>query len=124
MLGCGMHICSRCSSRTQSCLEPGADKEAGLCTCNRSSDASAAIPETIPLTVPKGTPVQVALDDEVRVRAGGQSVEGHVVEPVYAFDKLVIPVGTIAAGQIEENREPLRWKAHHGCTGRRFHSCA
>src|ERR1700682_2898645 len=65
-----------------------------------TSDASAAITETIPLTVPKGTPVQVALDDEVRVRNAGQTIKGHVIEPVYAFDKLVIPVGTIATGQI------------------------
>src|ERR1700676_4072707 len=66
-----------------------------------TSDASAAIIETIPLTVPKGTPVQVALDDEVRVRSAGQSIKGHVIEPVYAFDKLVIPVGTVANGQIK-----------------------
>jgi hypothetical protein len=67
-----------------------------------SSDANAAITETIPLTVPKGTPVQVALDDEVRVRNAGQSIKGHVVEPVYAFDKLVVPVGTIVTGQINK----------------------
>ena len=67
-----------------------------------TSNSSAAITETIPLTVPKGTPVQVALDDEVRVRNAGQSIKGHVVEPVYAFDKLVIPVGTIVTGQIKK----------------------
>jgi hypothetical protein len=66
----------------------------------RPSDVGAVIPETISLTVPKGTPVQVALDDEVRVRKAGQTIKGHVIEPVYAFDKLVIPVGTIATGQI------------------------
>ena len=64
------------------------------------SDASEVIPETISLNVPKGTAVQVALDDEVRVRKPGQSITGHVIEPVYAFDKLVIPVGTVATGQI------------------------
>jgi hypothetical protein len=64
-------------------------------------DAGAAIAATIPLTVPKGTPVQVVLDDEVRVRKAGQSIKGHVVEPIYAFDKLVIPVGTIVTGQIK-----------------------
>src|SRR5882672_7602413 len=69
---------------------------------NATSDASGALTETIPLTVPKGTPVQVALDDEVRVRSAGQSIKGHVVEPVYAFDKLMIPVGTIAIGQIKK----------------------
>jgi hypothetical protein len=65
-----------------------------------SADVSTVLTETISLTVPKGTPVQVALDGEVRVRKAGQPIKGHVVEPVYAFDKLVIPVGTIVNGQI------------------------
>ena len=56
--------------------------------------------ETVPLIVPKGTAVQVALDKEVRVHKMGQPISGHVVEPVYAFDKLVVPVGTAVAGQI------------------------
>ncbi len=56
--------------------------------------------ETISLTVPKGTPVQVALDKEVRVRKVGQFIQGHVVEPIFAFDKLEIPVGTLVNGQI------------------------
>ena len=67
-----------------------------------TSEASPVLTQTIPLTVLKGTPVQVALDDEVRVRSAGQSIRGHVIEPVYAFDKLVIPVGTLATGQIKE----------------------
>jgi hypothetical protein len=59
-----------------------------------------AISETIALAVPKGTPVQVALDKEVRLQKVGQPIHARVVEPVYAFDKLVIPVGTEATGQI------------------------
>ncbi|MGO9589174.1 MAG: hypothetical protein ACLP3K_03895 [Candidatus Acidiferrales bacterium] len=57
---------------------------------------------TVALTVPKGTPIQVALDKEVRIQKIGQSVHGHVVEPVYAFDKLVIPAGTEVTGQIAQ----------------------
>ena len=56
--------------------------------------------ETVPLIVPKGMAIQVALDREVRIRKAGQSISGHVVEPVYAFDKLVVPVGTTVTGQI------------------------
>jgi hypothetical protein len=56
--------------------------------------------ETVPLVVPKGMAVQIALDKEVRIRKVGQSISGHVVEPVYAFDKLVVPVGTAVTGQI------------------------
>src|ERR1700677_2087380 len=56
--------------------------------------------ETVPLIVPEGTAVEIALDEEIRIRKVGQSISGHVVEPVYAFDKLVVPVGTAAAGRI------------------------
>jgi hypothetical protein len=57
-------------------------------------------PETVPLTVSKGTPLQVALDKEVRVEKVGQVLRGRIVEPVYAFDKIVLPVGTEVSGQI------------------------
>lgn len=61
-----------------------------------------ALTETIALTVPKGTPVQVVLDIDVRLAKVGQPIHGRVVEPVYAFDKLVIPTGTEATGQIKK----------------------
>lgn len=61
---------------------------------------AAVAPQTVALTVPKGTPLHVALDNEVRVGKAGQPIQGHVVEPVYAFDELVIPIGTKVTGQI------------------------
>jgi hypothetical protein len=63
---------------------------------------NASTNETIPLTVPKGTAVQVVLDKEVRIQRVGQSIHGRVAEPVYAFDKLVLPVGTEVTGQITQ----------------------
>lgn len=68
-----------------------------------SADDSKPAPtplETVSLIVPKGMAVQIALDEEVRIRKVGQPISGHVVEPVYAFDKLVVPVGTTATGEI------------------------
>jgi hypothetical protein len=62
-----------------------------------------AAPEpTIALSVPKGTPLEVALDSEVRVRHVGQLVRGRIVEPVYAFDKLEIPAGSGVTGKITQ----------------------
>jgi len=52
--------------------------------------------------VPKGTAVQVVLDKEVRIQKVGQPIHGLVAEPVYAFDKLVVPVGTGVTGQITQ----------------------
>jgi hypothetical protein len=60
----------------------------------------AAKPTTIPLSVPTGTPIQVALDEEIHIHNVGQLLLGHIVEPIYAFDRLVIPVGTQVSGQI------------------------
>lgn len=57
-------------------------------------------PQTVALTVPKGTPLQVALDQEIRVVRVGQPIHARIVEPVYAFDHVVIPVGSEVTGQI------------------------
>src|ERR1700743_2497140 len=55
---------------------------------------------TIAMIVPDGTPIQIALDKEVRVRKIGQPITGRVMQPVYVFDHLVIPIGTLAIGRI------------------------
>ena len=59
-----------------------------------------APPQSVALSVPRGAPLQVALDQEIRVKRVGQSVHARIVEPVYAFDRLVVPVGSQVTGQI------------------------
>jgi hypothetical protein len=59
-----------------------------------------SVTHTLALTVPDGTPLQIALDKEVRVRRLGEPITGRVMQPVYVFDHLVIPVGTAATGHI------------------------
>ena len=54
----------------------------------------------VPMSVAAGTPIKVALDAEVRVREVGQAIHGKTTEPVYAFDKLLIPVGTVVNGKV------------------------
>ncbi|MGB0035664.1 MAG: hypothetical protein WBP79_09340 [Candidatus Acidiferrales bacterium] len=66
--------------------------------------------EFISLIVPKGTPVQVVLDKEVRVQKAGQPIHGRVAEPVYAFDKLVLPVGVEVKGRITRIENVSRGK--------------
>jgi hypothetical protein len=61
---------------------------------------AAAAPVMVPMDVPAGTPIKVALDSEVRVRKVGQLIHGKTTEPVYAFDKLLIPVGTAVNGKV------------------------
>ena len=59
-----------------------------------------AAPQLVPLSVPKGASLQVALDREVRVKKVGQLVHARTVEPVYAFDQLVVPVGSEVVGEV------------------------
>jgi len=56
--------------------------------------------QSINLSVPKGTPLQVALEEETRVKNVGQPVRAIVEGPVYAFDRLVVPVGSQVTGQV------------------------
>ncbi len=80
---------------------PGADRE-----LERRTVPPTPASETLALTVPKGSSLQVVLDKEVRIRKVGQPIQGRVVEAVYAFDKLVIPVGCEVSGKIT-NIEPV-----------------
>ena len=57
-------------------------------------------PEIIALTVPTGTPLPVVLDKELRIHKVGQPVQGKIAEPVYAFDKLVVPAGSKLIGRV------------------------
>ena len=63
---------------------------------------------TIVLTLPIGTPLQIALDGEVRVRREGQALSGHLMQPVYAYDRLVLPLGTRVRGHIVSIGKPSR----------------
>ena len=51
--------------------------------------------------VETGRPLRVALDSRVRVENQGQVVTATLVEPVYAFDRVVIPKGTKVIGHVE-----------------------
>jgi hypothetical protein len=65
-----------------------------------SSSQPSSEAHILAMTVPGGTPLQIALDKEVRVKKAGQPLTGRVMQPVYVFDRLVIPVGTMATGRI------------------------
>jgi len=77
---------------------------AGLCFGQAdnpgASGAVAGSPATITLEVPAGTPLPVVLDKEVRIQKTGQPIHGKIAEPVYAFDKLVVPAGSEVTGSV------------------------
>jgi hypothetical protein len=65
-----------------------------------ASEADFGSPGTIALEVPAGTPLPVVLDKEVRIQKAGQPIHGKIAEPVYAFDKLVVPAGSEVTGSV------------------------
>src|SRR5205085_1141224 len=69
---------------------------------------------TIELTVIAGRPLRVALDRRVRITEVGQPIEATVVQPVYAYDRIVVPIGTHVLGRIsaiEPLSKPARLRA-------------
>jgi len=54
----------------------------------------------IPLNVPNGTALRIALDQRTRIDHPGEIVHGRVVDPVYVFDQPVIPAGSIVSGRV------------------------
>jgi hypothetical protein len=67
-----------------------------------ASNSATEVPaeRTITLSVPTGTPLQIALDREVRVQKAGQTIHARLMQPVYAFDQLVLPAGAEISGHI------------------------
>jgi hypothetical protein len=58
--------------------------------------------QPIDLLVKAGTPLRVALDERVTLRRVGQPVLGTLIEPVYSYDRVVLPVGTKVIGHVEK----------------------
>src|SRR6185437_8144507 len=71
--------------------------------------AAAAQTIEIPLTVPAGAPLRLYLTRRVSKRAGAP-VEGKLMEPVFAFDREVVPAGSILAGQVSRIRPRPKWQ--------------
>jgi hypothetical protein len=67
-----------------------------------ASATGTEIPTAIALEVPTGTPLPVVLDQEIRIRKAGQPIRGKIAEPVYAFDKLVVPAGSEVDGSVTQ----------------------
>ena len=93
---------SHAQSASFGCREvPREDALPSLCAPPTSELESAAGELiTIRLSVPEGTPLRIALDQRTRIAHVGELVHGKVVDPVYAFDELVIPAGSTVNGRV------------------------
>jgi len=96
------------AQKASACEEaPREDASVSLCVPPSSAEESRAAavepaaPATIPLTIPTGTALRIALDQRSRINHPGEVVHGKVVERVYAFDQQVIPAGSVATGHVK-----------------------
>jgi hypothetical protein len=54
------------------------------------------------VTVDAGVPLHVVLDKRVSYTKTGRELHGHISQPVYVFDQIVVPAGTGVVGKIAE----------------------
>jgi hypothetical protein len=76
----------------------------GLGISQPASAQSGADP--VALVVQAGTPLDVALDERVTIQHVGQRVSGTIVNPVYVYDRIVVPTGTRVLGAVAQLRDP------------------
>ena len=53
-------------------------------------------------TVPSGVPLRVALEKRVGIKRAGEPIHGTLVEPVYVYDRMVLPAGSLVEGHVAE----------------------
>ena len=56
--------------------------------------------QIVPLVLPAGTPLQINIEKRIRIKGVGQQITGRVAQPVYVFDKEVVPAGSEVIGHI------------------------
>jgi hypothetical protein len=66
-------------------------------------------PSLTELTVVAGRPLDIVLDERVVIKRVGQSVTGVVVQPVYAYDRIVVPSGTKVHGHVASLEDPSKF---------------
>ena len=55
-----------------------------------------------PAVVASGVPLRVALERRVAIKHVGDRIQGRLAEPVYVFDRLVLPAGSVVEGHVAE----------------------
>lgn len=66
--------------------------------------------QTVDLVLGAGRSLRVALDRRVTIHQAGQPITGTLMEPVYVYDRIVLPVGSHLTGHIERLEQPSKKK--------------
>jgi hypothetical protein len=72
-----------------------------------------------PLIVPAGVPVRLYLTKRIPKRTGSV-VEARVLDPVYAFDRQVIPAGAVVKGSVMHLQPVSKWQRLRAILGGDF----
>lgn len=65
--------------------------------------------DRVALVVAAGRPLRVRLSERVKIEHVGQIVTATIADPVYAYDRVVIPAGAAVTGHIAKLGSPSRW---------------
>ncbi len=52
--------------------------------------------------------MEVLVEDQITIKEIGQTVSGTLVEPIYAYDRIVVPAGTTVLGHIAALEDPSK----------------
>jgi hypothetical protein len=77
-----------------------------LCALNPAPLLAQSSESTVQLTVAAGRSLEVVLEDRITIKEVGQPVTGFVVEPIYAYDRVVVPAGTKVLGHVAALEDP------------------
>jgi hypothetical protein len=56
--------------------------------------------QIVPLVLPAGTPLQVKIEKRIRIKGVGQQITGRLVQPLFVFNKEVIPARSEVVGHV------------------------
>ena len=86
---------------------------AGILLFSPSASAQTVSPDETPhqvsLSVPSGAPLRLYLTKRISKRVG-VPVQAKLLESVFAFDREVLPAGTVALGQVIRVQPAGKWQ--------------
>jgi hypothetical protein len=85
-----------------------------------STPAFAQPDDRVPLVLGAGRTLRVRLNERVRIRQVGQVITGTVIDPIYAYDRVVVPAGAVVTGHIVKLEPPSRWSEMRRMLGGNF----
>ena len=89
------------------CMQAGLGAQVSPPPASLQADPASPESVSIPITLEKGTPLNIALDRPIPIRQG-EPVEGVLLQPIYSFDREAVPKGSKVLGRISAVKSPGR----------------